>query len=97
MSEPITNTENGCRILVYAAPRSSRSKIVGVHDGRLKIQLAAPPVDGAANEALIRFIADLLNIPRSHVSLTQGQSSRKKTLEVSGVTAEDALKTFGIE
>ncbi|MEZ4459602.1 MAG: DUF167 domain-containing protein [bacterium] len=96
MSEPITDTDEGCAIQVYAAPRSSRSKIVGLHDGRVKIQISAPPVDGAANDALIRFLAEVLNVPRAQVALTNGHGSKRKTLEVSGVTAEQATSAMGL-
>ncbi len=58
------------------------------HGEALKIRLAAPPVDGKANEALLRFVAETLGLPKSAVSLKSGQTSRRKVLEISGTTNE---------
>jgi uncharacterized protein (TIGR00251 family) len=83
------------RINVYVQPRASKTAVVGKHDGCVKIRLAAPPVDGAANAALVEFIADQLSIAKSRVRIAAGLTSRRKTIEVEGVTAEqlaDALK-----
>ncbi len=67
---------------VLVQPRASRTKLVGEHDGRLKIALAAPPVDGEANAALIEFVADLLEVKKSSVELTDGATSRRKRLTI---------------
>lgn len=72
---------------VHVVPRVSRSAIVGLHDGCLKVALAAPPVDGAANRALIELLAKLLDRPRRDVAIVRGESSRKKTVAVVGATA----------
>ena len=83
------------RISVYVQPRASKTAVAGMHDGCVKIRLAAPPVDGAANAALIEFIADQLGIAKSRVHITAGLTSRRKTVEVEGVSAAqlaDALK-----
>lgn len=83
------------RINVYVQPRASKTAVVGMHDGCVKIRLAAPPVDGAANAALIEFVADQLDIARSRVRIAAGHTSRRKTIEVEGVSAAqlaDALK-----
>jgi len=73
------------RIAVYVQPRASKSAVAGLHDGYIKIRLAAPPVDGAANQALIEFVAARLGIAKSRVKLVSGASSRRKTLEIEGV------------
>ena len=65
---------------VLVQPRASRSRVVGLHDGRLKVQLAAPPVDGAANAALLELLSDTLERPRSTVQLRRGDGSRRKTV-----------------
>ncbi len=70
------------RILVQ--PRASRSEIVGPHGDHLKVRLAAPPVDGAANEELVRLLARELGVPRSGIEIVGGLSSRRKTVRVSG-------------
>jgi uncharacterized protein (TIGR00251 family) len=72
---------------VQVVPRSSREKLSLMGD-RIKVQLTAPPVDGAANEALRAFIAKLLGVPKSKVEILRGSSSRKKTLRVEGASAE---------
>jgi len=72
---------------VHVVPRASQSAVVGVHDGCLKVTLAAPPVDGAANQALIELLAKLLQRPRRDVTIVRGESSRRKTLAIAGVSA----------
>jgi uncharacterized protein (TIGR00251 family) len=78
------------RVLVdiHVIPRAKRSAIVGVHDGRLKVALLAPPVDGAANQALVELFAKLLGCPRKDIELLRGDKSRQKTLAIHGVSAE---------
>jgi uncharacterized protein (TIGR00251 family) len=76
------------RIGVYVQPRAAKTNIAGMHDGCVKIRLAAPPVDGAANAALIEFVAEQLDIAKSRVRIVAGSSSRRKVLEVDGVSAE---------
>jgi uncharacterized protein (TIGR00251 family) len=73
-------------LLVYVQPRASRNELAGVHDGRLRIRLTAPPVEGAANEALLRFLADWLEVPRSAVRIVAGDSSRRKRVVVTGLS-----------
>lgn len=72
------------RFHVYVQPRASRTEIAGIHDDCVKIRLAAPPVDGAANAALVAFIADRLGITKSRVRVAAGQSARRKLLEIDG-------------
>jgi uncharacterized protein (TIGR00251 family) len=71
------------RILVQ--PRASRSEIVGPHGDALKVRIAAPPVEGAANEELIRLLAKTYDVPRSAVSIISGHGSRRKVVEIAGV------------
>ena len=80
----------GCEAELLIQPRASKTEAVGEHDGRLKIRLAAPPVDGAANEELIRWLADILGIPKRNVSLISGEAGRRKRVRLMGVTAETA-------
>lgn len=70
------------RIAVHVQPNASRSEVSAEIDGALKIRLSAPPVDGKANEALERFIADRLGVARRAVSVSHGHTSRQKLLEV---------------
>jgi uncharacterized protein len=92
----VESVEGGVRLQVRVQPRASRSELAGFYDGRVRIRLAAPPVDGEANEELERFLARLLSVPRRAVSLTAGHSSRQKTLVVLGVTTADAREALGL-
>ena len=69
---------------VQVVTRASRTEIVGVHNRTLKIRIAAPPVDGAANEELIRTLAKAFGVARSAVSIVRGHSSKLKTVTVEG-------------
>ncbi len=80
--------EGGVRFEVHAKPRAKVSRVLGVRQGALSVQLAAPPVDGAANAALIDTLAEALGTPRRDVSLVRGDGSRTKLVEVRGVTPE---------
>jgi len=71
-------------LTLHIQPGAKKTEFAGLHGDALKIRLAAPPVDGKANEALVRFLADVLDLPKSAVVLKSGQTSRRKVLEVSG-------------
>jgi hypothetical protein len=77
-------------LAVLVQPRASRTRVVGEHDGLLKIQLAAPPVDGEANAALLEFLAKRLGVPRRQVSLVSGDTARRKRIRVEGLGAAQA-------
>ncbi|HVW77999.1 MAG TPA: DUF167 domain-containing protein [Alloacidobacterium sp.] len=78
----------GVSFAVRVQPRARRTALAGVLDGAIKIALAAPPVDGKANEALIRFLAELLGVSRSAVEIVSGDTSRNKVVRISGVSIE---------
>jgi uncharacterized protein (TIGR00251 family) len=82
----ITERDGHVLVEVHVVPRASRSAISGVHDGRIKVSLDAPPVDGAANAALIALFAKLLALPRRDVRLVRGETSRHKVLELHGAS-----------
>lgn len=69
-------------LFCHLQPGASRSQFAGLHGERLKIRIKAPPIDGKANIALIRFIADAFAVPTAHVAITSGAGSRQKTLSV---------------
>jgi uncharacterized protein (TIGR00251 family) len=75
-------------------PRASRTRSVGEHDGRLKIQLAAPPVDGEANAALIGFLAAALRVHKAEVAIVRGESGRRKTVRVTVVSEQQVVDAF---
>lgn len=80
----------GVELSVLVQPRASRSRIVGPHGDALKIQLAAPPVEGQANAALVELVAKQLGVPRRQVEVVSGESSRRKRVRVTGVDAKAA-------
>lgn len=73
---------------VRVAPRSSRDAIQGIHDGALKVALTAPPVEGAANAALVKLLSKRLGVAKRDVEIVHGEGSRDKTIRVSGVDPE---------
>ena len=79
-------------LTLHIQPGARKTEIAGRHGDALKIRLAAPPVDGKANEALLRFVAETLHLPKSSVALKSGQTSRRKVVEVTGATAEEIAR-----
>ena len=81
-------------LTLHVQPGAKRSEINGLHGEALKIRLAAPPIDGRANEALIKYLAELFEVPQRQVELKQGGQSRHKVVAVSGsrIAPESLLK-----
>ena len=71
-------TSGACMLDISVSPNAKRTELVGWHDGALRVRLAAPPVDGAANEALRRWLSDQLGVPQARVTLVRGDTSRRK-------------------
>jgi uncharacterized protein (TIGR00251 family) len=93
MSElTIQDESGGVRFEVRVSPRASRDAILGVHDGALKVALTAPPVEGAANAALIAFLAKALGVTKRAVTITSGEASRQKRVQIAGVTGADVRR-----
>lgn len=81
------------RLVVRVVPRSRRNCIEWENGNEmLKVRLTAPPVDGAANEALIALLADALHLPRRSITITRGAASRQKVVEVEGVTIDEVMR-----
>jgi uncharacterized protein (TIGR00251 family) len=74
---------------IIVVPRAAKSSIERLADGVIQVRVAAPPVDGAANAALLRFLAGVLDVPRSRLEITGGASSRRKRITVSGLTPDE--------
>ena len=91
----LRETADGVYAAVKLQPRASRNAIQGAHGAELKIAVTAPPVDSAANSALVEFLAEKLNVPRSRIQLVRGQASRHKTIFIGGMRASDAGKLLG--
>ena len=81
----ITERDGGVRFAVRVQPRGSRNAIEGVHGDALKVRLTAPPMAGAANEALVALLADALGVSRRAVRVISGTSARAKVVEVDGI------------
>ncbi|AEU38430.1 DUF167 domain-containing protein [Granulicella mallensis] len=85
----LRDTPGGCSLPVRVHPGAKQNAVTGTHDGSLKISLTTPPTDGRANTALIAFLSDRLNIPRAHIELLTGATSRSKTLRIAGLTSAE--------
>jgi len=94
VSLSIEATRTGCAFRVRVSPRASRDAIGGAHDGALKVALTAPPVEGAANAALVKLLAKRLGVSKSAVRIVSGESSRNKRVEVDGVSPDQARRSL---
>ena len=84
----VQDTKDGATLTVHIQPKASTTECVGIHGDALKIRVAAPPVDGAANDELIRFLARRLSIPPTSVQIHSGPGGRHKRVLVKGATAQ---------
>jgi uncharacterized protein (TIGR00251 family) len=84
-----THADGALSLFLHVQPKSSINRIAGLHGQAIKLCITAPPVDGKANEAIIRFIARLLKIPRANVALGSGETSRGKRLVLTGIQATE--------
>ncbi|ODV08240.1 MAG: hypothetical protein ABT20_12135 [Rubrivivax sp. SCN 70-15] len=82
----------GSRLAVAVVPNARRTGADGLHDGALRVRLAAPPVDGKANDLLVEWLADALQLPRRAVRLARGASARRKQIEIDLPEAEVARR-----
>lgn len=89
--EWIRETDKGVLLPVRAVPRASKNEIQGIHGDALKVRLQAPPVEGKANAALIRFLSDELDISRSQLSIASGETGRNKAVLIDGLSKEDLI------
>jgi uncharacterized protein (TIGR00251 family) len=84
--------QQGLILALMVNPRAGRDELTGWRaDGRLKINLTAPPVEGKANAALIKFLAKFLGLKKSQIEITSGQSSRQKTVRLQGLTRDELI------
>lgn len=95
MSPPyLRAVEGGVELSLVVQPRASRTRLCGEHGGLLKVQLAAPPVDGEANEELVAFFSKLFGVPKRQLELVSGQTGRRKRLRILGVDAPAAERVM---
>jgi uncharacterized protein (TIGR00251 family) len=90
----ITPSSGGAVLTLHVVPRSSRTEICGEHGDALKIKLQAAPVEGKANKALIEFLSDELDIPRSSISILSGDTGRNKRVAITGISAAEIEKNL---
>ena len=86
---PIHQTPGGVTFAVKVHPRAKKNAITGELGDALKLALTAPPVEGRANEACVEFFANLLNLPRSSITIASGETSRRKVVRVAGLSAQE--------
>ena len=84
---PIRDTPSGATFQVKVRPRARKNAIIGEVGDALKVALTAPPIEGRANEACITFLAEVLKVPRSSVTIAAGESSRNKIIRVRALSA----------
>lgn len=82
------------RIVIHVVPRARRTEVAGTHGDAIRIRVAAPPADGAANAALLRFLAEQLRVPASRIRIVAGGTSRRKIIEVEGQPSEAIRQTL---
>ncbi len=81
---------------VHVQPRATSTDIVGRHGDAIKVRVKAPPVDGAANDALVRFLARRLEVPRKAITIEGGATARRKRIRVTGLTRSDGMLLLGV-
>jgi len=91
MTPAVHTTPTGVRIDIRVIPRSPRTTIDGVRDGRLLVRVSAPPVDDSANDAVVEVLARLLDVPKRSIRIVSGPTARNKTVEVAGMTGAAVL------
>lgn len=97
MNHPaVQNSPEGAVLTIHVQPKASKTGYAGLHGGALKFRVAAPPVEGAANDALCDYLAKQFGIPRSHVTVQAGQASRKKRVRLVGVVASRVRAVLGL-
>jgi uncharacterized protein (TIGR00251 family) len=89
---PIADTSRGAAFAVTVHPRAKKNALTGEAGDALKLALTASPVAGRANDACIEFLANLLKVPRSSVTIASGKSSRRKVIRVAGISAEQVRR-----
>jgi len=92
---PVHESAAGVTFAVKVHPRAKKNAVTGELGDALKLALTAPPLDGRANEACVEFFANLLDVPRSSVTIASGETSRRKVIRVAGVSAEEIRKRLG--
>ncbi|MGI6065342.1 MAG: DUF167 domain-containing protein [Bacillota bacterium] len=88
----VKDTGDGVIFKIKVQPRAAKNELTGLIGDALKLRITAPPVDGAANEAVIRYFADIFRVPKKGVTVVSGLTSRQKTIKVIGITPEEVKR-----
>ncbi len=96
MLEWINETTDGVDVKIRAVPRASKNEIQGLYDDALKIRLTTAPVDGKANQALIKFLSKSLNVSKAQIQIEQGETSRHKTVHIDGLTKNEVMERLSL-
>ncbi len=91
----VRETDRAVEVALHVQPRARRNETAGLYNGALKLRISAPPVDDAANSAVIEYFASLLSLPRSHLSIVSGMKSRDKVLRIEGISLHDLIQRIG--
>ena len=92
----IADSPDGAIVALKIVPRAGRTMLAGVRDAAVLVRLAAAPVEGAANAALLAFLADQLQIPRTRLEIVSGEKSRSKRVKVRGMSAATVAARLGL-
>lgn len=90
----VREENGGVLIRVRVVPRASKNELAGLVDGALRVRLAAPPVEGAANRACLEFMAGVLSVPKSRLKIVMGETSRSKVIFVAGMTRDQVVSAL---
>jgi uncharacterized protein (TIGR00251 family) len=93
---PVTPSGAGVRVAIKVMPRSPKNAVAGVREGRLLVRVTAPPVDSAANEAVVTLLAEALGVPKRDVTVVSGRASRNKSIGVARISAGNARSKLAI-
>lgn len=96
MSDPVRSRSAAVEIAIRVQPRARRTELAGRHGDEIKVRVAAPPVAGRANHALVEFLADRVGVARSRVRIVSGETSRSKRVLIEGVRSEDVRAALGV-
>ena len=92
----IAHTDGGVRLNVRVVPRAAKDQIKGLYGDALKIKLRAPPVEGKANQALVAFLAEVLDVPPSRIAILSGETGRSKVVLIAGIAEADARAALAV-
>lgn len=97
MAINLTEKDGAIIFNVRVVPRASKSEVVGEMDGALKVRIASPPVDGAANAELVKLLSKTFGVSKSDVEIVGGQTSKTKQMKILNLTAEKFLQLAGLK